>query len=65
MASKLARLARQALAEEALTRRDVRAAGEMKKFGWANWCGAREHSGIKRRARRPKDPFDDCDGVLR
>ena len=45
----------------------MRAAREMKKFGWANWCGAREDSGIKGRAGRGKlearDPFDDCDGL--
>ena len=54
------------MAEEALTRRDVRAAREMKKFGWANWCwcGAREDSGIKGRAGgEARDPFDDCDGL--
>lgn len=45
------------MAEEALTRRDVRAAREMKKSGWANWCGAREDSGIKGGLGRLKGPL--------
>lgn len=61
---RIARLAWQAVAEEALTRRDVRAAREMKKFGWANWrwCsrGLRDAGQEQGEAR---DPFDDCDGV--
>ena len=41
----------------------MRAAREMKKSGWANWCASREDSGIKGGPRRLEDPFDDCDGV--
>lgn len=65
--STLARPAWQVVAEEALTRRDVRAAREMKKFGWANWrwCsrGLRDAGPLGREQGEARDPFDDCDGV--